>query len=178
MDIIFENDLMQVTIDEKSGNVKSILSTCDNAKMNWVLPGGKWGSVKDFSFTDLRIENEALYIKGKSEKTPLKLLVTRKADKEYYTESYEFINESESTVTVDRGSLGILFSFNSSIEKSPDFLSTKCNAHVWCGGNTAWLYGEKLNGCAPYLIIEMTQGDCCDYSVLSHTPATSSITSV
>lgn len=99
-------------------------------------------------------------------KAPLSLTVNRKLTDAGYKETYTFTNTSGEPTKINEESLGICFPFNCAITKTGGFLQKTCNAHVWCGGNTAWIYGARLDGGFPYLLVQMTAGDCSDYSIL------------
>lgn len=165
MSVIFKNKSMEVEIDERFGTVCRIVKNDDEANMDWVLPGSQWGRVENFKTASVSVRENEVFVEAVCERAPLSLQVCRKIEEDAYTERYTFTNTSREALEIDQETFGICFPFNCAIEIAEDFIKKICVAHVWCGGNTAWLYGEKLDGGAPYLIVQMTEGDCSDYSI-------------
>lgn len=160
---ILSNNNIHVEIDETTGYIIRISK--NDSSTNWVLDNSTWGKVENFTVETVENIERGVKVLAQNESETLRLSIRREITDEAYLERYVFINASDKELTITQETFAIYFPFNCAITKAPDFLEELCTAHVWCGGNTAWLYGERLAGGAPFLIVNMTEGDCSDYSV-------------
>ena len=158
MDNIFE-----IIYNEHSGGISSLINKNDGYLMNWVEGSAVWGTVKDsrlefFELTETGMRAELLHSK-------FKISVTRSLKDNKLKESYTFINKSEDTVSASKGEIGIYTTFNDSYDSADICMTNRCNTHIWCGGNTAWINALKMGVSDINMGLVLTKGSIDCYSV-------------
>ncbi len=61
--------------------------------------------------------------------------------------------------------IGIYLPFNDNYSDADTCLTRRCNAHLWCGGATAYACCLRMGGAAPHLGMVLTNGSVVDYSL-------------
>ncbi|WP_147276697.1 hypothetical protein [Tsukamurella tyrosinosolvens] len=89
-----------------------------------------------------------------------------------YEEAYEFSNTSDEEISAD--SLGISTPFRDVYEDAAISLARGVHAHVWTGGEVAWVVAEPMAGTGPALRLDVHQGRLSAYSIDSRNHFTSS----
>jgi hypothetical protein len=92
------------------------------------------------------------------------VLVTREFDElGRLTESYTFRNETDAELPVS--DIGIYTPFNDNYPNADVCLPRRCNAHLWCGGHSAYAACLRMGGEAPHLGMVLTAGSVSAYSI-------------
>ena len=158
MDNIFE-----IVYDEHSGGISSLINKNDGFLMNWVEGSAVWGTVKDSKLKFFELTKTGM--RAEFSHSKFKISVERIIKDNKLIESYTFINESESTVSVSRGEIGIYTTFNDSYDSADICMTNRCNTHIWCGGNTAWINALKMGVSDINMGLVLTKGSIDCYSV-------------
>ena len=96
----------------------------------------------------------------------LEVRVTRRAegDGEVLHESYEFVNVSPSAIRLAEIDIHAPFNDNYLSSKGK-FLTSRCHAHVWPGGEGGWVSAMRMGGTAPHLGLAIVEGDVSGYGL-------------
>ena len=95
----------------------------------------------------------------------LLLTVEKSLSEEKYVEKYRVINDGDSEFFLTRDNFGIHFPYNCTFEGKEYLHENSCIAHVWCGGDVAWMYAAKPSGRRPFLVCQILHGSFSDYSL-------------
>ena len=63
------------------------------------------------------------------------------------------------------GKFEIMLPFNDNYPSSKECVYRRCNAHIWAGGDVAWIAGIRMGGEAPHLGWVMTEGNLSGYEI-------------
>ncbi len=161
----FISSSLAVTADESTGYITSI--KVKNDRMNWVLREGEWGRVEHFGTQSVDFEGDRLVTRALHESRKLELTVERYIENGKYTEKYSVKNIHWLDVFISPDTFGIYFPFDCKMIRAniAEQFVTKCTAHVWCGENSSWIYGAKIGGKSPYLVVHLTEGSMSEYSI-------------
>ena len=153
----FVSSSLEIISDETTGYIHSISVLGDLSNMNWVLANSEWGLVERFgiqsvAFADGKLVSRALHESGK-----LELCVERYIENGKYTEKYSVKNLTDFDYFITPDTFGIFFPFDCKMIRAniAEQFVKKCTAHVWCGENTSWIYGAKIGGKPPYLMVHL-----------------------
>ena len=171
-----------VTWNDADGTLASLVMNGDPDAMNWIEGTDRWGALrihlmgidwktcKDtygdtvrMAFTGMRFEGDtvvSVYTGG-----VLRAEVRREVKPDGLEESYVFTNTADWPVYFLRGHLGILATFNDSYAKASVSETKRCHAHIWCGGENAWVRALKMGPYPTELALVLRKGDLDAYSV-------------
>lgn len=130
----------------EDGYLISLIHKNDSYKMNWLNGKEDWGKVEAPDTLTIRADR-------------------RFTDQGMLRESYTFSNETEFDVFTRKNEIGIYTTFPDDYKSSDICMKERCHAHVWCGKNTAYIYGLRMGGEAPHLGMIINQGSIDGYSV-------------
>ncbi|GAB3419015.1 hypothetical protein [Flindersiella endophytica] len=91
---------------------------------------------------------------------------------ESWRERYVLRNTTPSPVTV--GSFAVTTPIRDVYGPAKQVLLESCHAHVWTGGAESWLVAIRMDGAAPVLALDLTEGELWAYSVAGRHIGTSS----
>lgn len=163
--ITFETDRLTILADETTGYLRSIVGKNDPAGAEWVLAESDWGQAENFQTESASYQNGALRIQARHVSAPLTMNVEKRVENGRFTEQYAVTNVGNCDFFCHPDTFGILFPFNTLVRGGGEQMDRVCTAHVWCGGSTAWIYGHKLSGKGPQLLVYLDDGSIGDYSI-------------
>lgn len=177
-----KNDIFEIKFNAENGSVSSITNLKDPYKMNWCIEDGGWGlmhynntfeieplykregSVSNIPLKEFN-ENEnsstAIY-----ENESLRVISERFfTENGCYNERYTIKNLRETDFFLEHGTLGITLPFNDIYTYADDCMVSRCNTHIWCGGNTTYVNALKMGESDINLGLILTKGSIKSYSV-------------
>lgn len=169
--ITLENSKFRLGFDETTGFVTEIINPADVREMNYVLTKSAWGNVEGFAVESVEVLDNKVVVTAKGntfDSKGLSLKIERTLSESGYSEKYTFKNVSAADYFVSQETFGIQFSFAGIFTRSEPInkqVYKNCVAHVWCGYNSCWICGKKLDGSGQKLFVRMTEGDISDYSI-------------
>lgn len=89
--------------------------------------------------------------------------VKRKHTNDGFTESYTFTNKSKADAMLT--DIGIYTPMNDNYPQSQICMDGRCNAHIWTGGNTAYIEALRMNGQGDGIGLTLTNGRIDNYDV-------------
>lgn len=173
------NTKVTYRVNRSSGALNSICIPDDSTNMNWIVAadGSQYRWVTEslgwglgyFTINgsrDCRWE-KPLHVIGDSVSEyhvgDIQIVVFRKTVSDGFKESYKFTNRGSETVRLSN--IGILTPFNDNYPDSRTCVNARCNAHVWAGGNSAYVYALRMGGYGPHLGLVVTEGCVSDYEI-------------
>ncbi|MDR0669887.1 MAG: hypothetical protein LBF95_07370 [Treponema sp.] len=139
-----ENDFFYV---ETEGDViKNLRSPADPYGMNWVEGRVPWGTVR---------VPDGMVVSVARAFTPAGTL----------RETYTVTNTSHYPVFTCLGDIGIYTPFNDNYDEAALCMTSRCHAHIWCGGTSSYVMCLRMGGEAPHLGLVLTGGRLGAYSV-------------
>ncbi len=168
-------------VNNATGAINKISHPDDASGMNWVcdssdnsafpdsngwglgylaMPGGngpqRWQRVSNISIDN----NTAIsrYLVG-----AIEITVTRCINNNIMDETFEFRNIS--AVDQPIWGIGLYAPFNDNYPDAITCITKRCNAHLWCGGNTAYACCIRMGGTAPHLGLVLTDGFIGGYNI-------------
>ena len=158
MDSVFE-----IIYNQQKGGILSLKNKNDKDNMNWVEGASVWGTIKDAEFISSRkTENSQV---DEFENKKFNIRAERILTEDKLIERYTFMNKCDHPVSVCKGEIGIYTTFNDSYDASDICMTNRCNTHIWCGGNTAWVNALKMGVSHINLGLVVTKGSIDCYSV-------------
>ena len=167
------------TIDAATGAITRI--SVGNDPMNWVLtPDGRqypwvtskygWGlghvtvNGKKYSW-ERPLESSdngsiSVYRTGDLE---IRVIRASEADGDF-SERYVFKNTGSRNLSISNA--GIYTPFNDNYPGAAESLSSRCHAHVWPGGDAAYVMAERMNGEGIHLGLMVTEGTVTGYEIM------------
>lgn len=125
--------------------MKEYILTGDSYGLNWVEGSTEWGTVK--CALPLTVETES------------------RREGDVVRESYTFRNDSGRDVFTGLTDIGIYTPFNDDYTTGRECMTGKCHAHIWCGGETAYIMGLRMGGEPPHAGMVLTAGSIGGYSI-------------
>lgn len=125
--------------------MKELILSNDTYKMNWIEGEHEWGTVKCTAPLDVAVKSEH--------------------SGDIVKESYTFTNNTTKDVFTALTELGIYATFNDDYTDSATCLKSRCNTHIWCGGEVSYVMALRMGGAAPHLGLVLTKGSLGGYSV-------------
>ena len=176
-----KNNLFYIEFDKNDGTIMSLMLLNDKDKMNWCADYGKWGKVHfeyyggfygnykskkkalelvEFSQSDN--EANAIYTNG-----ALQVTVNYQFDnKGYLVQRYVFKNLLYADLFLSEYNCSVEIPLNDNYTYADDCLIHNCNAHIWCGLNTAYINALKMGVSDNNLGIVAIKGSFNSYSIL------------
>lgn len=169
---------IEYSVRPESGAIESMVIEGDATGMNWVVkPDGTqypwitvadgWGlgyftaGGKEYRWSKLTVrssDKSATYQCGS-----VVVTVNRKNCDDGFIEKYEFTNQGKESVSLTE--MGIFTPFNDNYPDAKTCVNSRCHAHVWTGGNSAYVYALRMGAYAPHLGLVLTQGRISDYEI-------------
>lgn len=84
---------------------------------------------------------------------------------ELYETCFRFTNRSDKPVFTDADSIGIRFPLEDRYDSSDICITSRCHAHIFCGGDVSYVMALRMGGEAPHLGMVVTQGSLACYSI-------------
>jgi hypothetical protein len=182
-ELVLDGKAWALSIDRHTGALARLGHPGDPHRMNWVsasaenptvldshgwglgflsLPGAhgpqRWQRPESISVTRARAVSR--YRAG-----AIAVTVTRRLAGGRLDESFEFKNSTKKEQPI--WGIGRYAPFNDNYPDALTCVTQRCNAHLWCGGNTAYACCLRMGGAAPHLGLVLTEGFLGGYSVES-----------
>lgn len=178
----FLNGSMRVRIDENHGWVREI----NDGELNWITDTSDWGRIRGFA--NVRSARElpnGVTFTYSHDSRPLCAEVTRTLTDREFIEEYHIRNEGAIDYFMRDGEFGIYFPIRCAVRRAyrslnddgaavdegacaedpHAFLRQAANAHVWCGGEIAYINAVRIDGAQRWLSVYLEQGDIRDYEI-------------
>lgn len=169
---------IEYAVSPVSGAVESMVIDGDVTGMNWVVkPDGTqyhwvtssdgWGlgyftaNGKEYRWSKPTVTNSdktAAYQCGN-----IIVTVSRKKCNDGLIEKYKFTNKGKESVSLTN--MGIFTPFNDNYPNAETCVNSRCHAHVWTGGNSAYVYALRMGAYAPHIGLVLTEGRISDYEI-------------
>lgn len=165
-------------VSQTSGAVQSIVVDGDTTGMNWIIrPDGSqypwiretdgWG----LGYFTLRGKeyhwSRLVEIKGDQMVTyqcaDIEVAVKRKRCLDGFMETYVFTNRGHLAENLSK--IGILTPFNDNYPDAQTCVNARCHAHIWTGGNSAYVCALRMGNYGPHLGLVLTKGRISDYEI-------------
>ncbi|MGI6700881.1 MAG: hypothetical protein ACOX3U_00190 [Christensenellales bacterium] len=154
------------TFNTINGNLDSMTIDADPGHMNFVASKAGFGIPYGTFYTET-IEKKDNGIEATyqlyADKVTLK--VFRRTTADNYIETYTFINNNKERIEIQSDKLGIYAPFNDNYDILEVTLNRRCHAHIWCGGNCAYIYGLRMNGGDGNVGLVLTKGYIDSYGI-------------
>ena len=177
-EVVIADDGSVVAVEHPDGRPMLLAEPADGVEARMHTAARRWG--KGFVITDgrgRRFDSPAdltwreVGVTAAYDCGPLALQVERRVG-EAWSETYELHNRSGAPVAV--GSLAVSTPWRDVYESSRDSLTRAVHAHLWTGGADSWVWAVPMDGTAPGLGLEVTEGELWAYSVESRDQFTGS----
>ena len=187
-----QNEFFSIYFNHNGGNIEALTNPKDEHKMNWfakdwcieygngvgsgllkynnastaepLYTGNKSRSVMPLKSFDEGVSDcTAIY-----ENSDLRVTVYRFfSDSGSYCERYTVKNLRDTDFFLEHGDLDIIMPFNDVYTYADDCMINRCNTHIWCGGNTAYVNALRMGSSEINLGMVLTKGAIKSYSVES-----------
>lgn len=157
------NSIFEIIYNQSSGGILSLKNKNDEYSMNWVEGASVWGTIKGADFISSQQIDHGIIDEFENKK--LNIRAERILLEDKLIERYTFTNKCDCPVFVTKGELGIYATFNDSYDASDICMTQRCNTHIWCGGNTAWVNALKMGVSDMNLGLVLTEGSIDCYSI-------------
>lgn len=159
------NNNFKVDFNKANGAIEGLRLVSDSTCFNWVESRNGYGIPYGNAFL-LKSETGDNTIKLTYQYfSELQLIITRELTVDGMVEQYSFVNNGKDTLHFTEGELGIFMPFNDSFDTAEVSLMRRCHSHIWCGGNTAYIYNLRMNGDNPNVGLVMTKGYITSYGI-------------
>lgn len=174
-----DNRGLQYNVNPATGAINSITISGDTTQMEWLLrtDGQQYKWVTDsygWGLGYMSVNGQKL-----SWKTPVKsskdftrvsyiaggirIDVNRKMKDGCFVESYNFVNTSKTDIKLT--DIGIYTPFNDNYPDAEVCMQGRCNAHIWTGGNAAYIEAVRMRGLGDGIGLMVTDGSITDYDI-------------
>lgn len=167
------------SINHNTGAISSMRISGDPTGMEWLLKtdGRQYAWVNDIYGWGLGyfyIDGNRHYwrtpqslsadgMKAEYKAGGITINVERAATADGFTEKYTFTNTGNASVRLT--DIGIFTPFNDNYPKSATCMSGRCNAHIWPGGNAAYVQAVRMCGTGDGIALMATQGSIDNYDI-------------
>ncbi len=158
-----KNDFFEVEVNRENGGLNSLVLNDDAERMNWIEGFKTWGLPLMLDFVGIE-EADGVVI-SRYQKRSLVLEVRRTIEQDGIRENYRFINTGTYDIFFRRGEYGIFTTFNDNYQDAATCLKKRCHAHIWCGGESSYIYAKKMGPYPTELALILTKGSVDGYSV-------------
>lgn len=158
-----QNNNLSIEVCEKTGATTGIFARGDS--MNWVLENSDWGLIDNFITKGVKKDGNKITVTTEYEKYKLETVIEKEITEKAYTETYYITNKDVTEFFLTKENFAIPFAFDCLYLPTRDIMNDCCISHVWCGGDSSWIYSNKCKGGAPYLVMNVTEGAIVDYSI-------------
>lgn len=152
----------QVLFNPQNGGVDSLVLEQDPTAMNWFKEtAGLPQNMETVSVTVAQDKCVAVY-----ESKELQISVQRCLTSDgCLQETYRIQNKQDVDYYLMRGELGICMPFADQYDSAEVCMKSRCHAHIWCGGNTAYINALKMSNSVHNVGLVLTQGSLDCYSI-------------
>ena len=171
---LMQNAHFLITMDPWTGTVTRIVHPEDPRCMNWCGETGNWGRVHSallrLGFTPDPLKLVDFQQKGGAavsvyENAALEVTAERFFDADgRFTERYTFRNLREAELFLSRGDVAVEVDLNDVYTDAETCMVSRCNAHLWCGGHTAYINALRMGPSDQNLGLVVTRGLVDSYS--------------
>jgi hypothetical protein len=168
---------MGVTVDPHTGALTRIAHPDDPHGMNWVCSAAEslgfpvsngWGLgyVAMPGAVVARWQTPANKKRGEQlvyRMGPLEMAVTRRLHGAHLNEEYVLRNTGKTAQPI--WETRIFTPFNDNYPDAATCLTKRCHAHIWCGGDVAYVCALRMGNTAPHLGLVVTAGFFSGYSI-------------
>ena len=158
-----ENDKFKVEFNADNGGLKTLVLKNDADRMNWIEGLGTWGVPAGMEF--LGAEQKDGKAVSRYRRGVLELTVERTMGSDFLRERFSFRNTAPYDLYFQRGELGVFATFNDNYTDAETCEKRRCNTHIWCGGENAYVHALKMGEFHTELALILTQGSLDAYSV-------------
>jgi len=177
------NQQWDIRIDPASGAVTRLAHLGDPHGMNWIctpaenlwFPGSNgWGlgycampstggAAAPRWQVPVKIKVTGTVAQVRYRLGQLEVTVSRRLRGGHFDEEYVFRNVGKTDQPI--WGIGLFTPFNDNYPDAATCVTRRCNAHVWCGGNVAYVCALRMGGTAPHLGLVLTDGFIGGYSI-------------
>ena len=175
------NTCWNLAVDAHTGALSRLAHAADPHGMNWVCSSAEspwfadsngWGLGRlamPGSPAPLRWQRPfSVQVKGKTARVryrvgAVEVTVTRRLRGARFDESFEFRNAGAADQPI--WGMALYLPFNDNYPDARTCVTRRCNAHLWCGGNTAYACCLRMGGTGPHLGLVLTEGSVGGYSI-------------
>jgi hypothetical protein len=161
----------ELTIRGDEQHMNWILKT-DGSQYAWIGENYGWGlgyftetvereSVKREWKTPFEISSDGM--KAAYREGHILVRVQRQFERDDLIETYTFTNEGTDAVYLSDA--GIYTPFNDNYSDAATCINTRANAHIWEGGNAAYINALRMGAFAPHLGLAVTGGAVKSYEI-------------
>lgn len=173
-----EQEKIEASVHPETGGITALSISGDERKMNWLLetdgtqydwvkPEYQWGlgravvngSEYKWSEPEQQDKNSVTYRLG----TSVTLQVKRRMEQNDFVEQYIFRNTGNNEARLNR--IAIYTPWNDNYPDAATCMTSRCHAHIWAGGSTAYVKAIRMNGEGTHIGLAVTQGSIEDYEV-------------
>jgi len=173
-----KNEAFEIQIDENTGYITEIRNTGDPHGMNWCSSLSQWGRINvtnrirseyhDRLFEDLKVEevtvsdtaSRSVYANNRYRIT----LERQFRENGNLQETCTVHNITDTVLCLNRDNFSIAFPLNDTYTYADDCMVNRCNTHIWCGWNCAWINALKMGDSPINLGVYFTEGSIVSYS--------------
>lgn len=180
--VVLSSRSLNVKIDSTNGSLSSIINKLDRYQMNWIMTSDgsqySWQTANDAWGLGYGMVNGDTVRWNKPTSSTIrnnqtthsyqtayfKLNVVRTLDQNgLFTESYQFTNTTSGTIKIS--DVAINTPFNDNYPDSKTCVESRCNAHIWAGDHSSYVFAERMGAEAPHLGLVLTQGSLKSYEL-------------
>lgn len=132
-------------INENYGWGLGYFTTSDGVNRNWQKPDHVKGDCFQYRVGNIRI------------------LISRKLVDGTIQETYTLKNVGKSSEKLTN--IGIYTPFNDNYPNAKECVNRRCNAHIWAGGDDAYICAMRMGGYAPNVGLVLTEGKINSYEI-------------
>ncbi len=177
--VVLNNGIFDITVNEKTGAISSIVNPRDEYKMNFCAKESEWGIIncvntdslqkpelisrKEMKLDSFSFENgETVSIYSNQ---MLRVTVSRFfAENGNFKERYTVENLRDCDVFTRQDNFGITVPFNDRYPSAEECMHGHCHAHIWCGKNTTYVNALRMGVSDINLGLVLTRGSIESYS--------------
>lgn len=143
----------KVMVETENDRVTAI--RIGNDSMNWILKTDG----TQYAWVTLR------YAWGSMLGLPdgISVKVERRQEGDDVVETFILKNVSDHDIALT--DVAISTPFNDNYPDAKTCMTSRCNAHIWAGGDAAWVKCMRMSGRGPHLGLVVTEGEIDDYEV-------------
>jgi hypothetical protein len=173
---------LSIQIDSATGGIQSIVNKRDKYQMNWILKSDStqypwqtqnlaWGLGFGLVNGDTVCWNKPFSQEISDKQASFtyrtkyfELTVTHTLNNDgTLSESFQFTNTTQKPIAISE--VGIYTPINDNYPDSKTCVEGRCNAHIWAGGNSSYVFAERMSGEAPHLGLVLTEGSLKSYEI-------------
>ncbi len=139
-----KNELFEIEFHPMTGGTERLLRTGDAERFNWCR--GKFGIPYGLNFLSASEMTENCVKQTFSYFSYLDVIAERRLTEQGLRESYTFVNVGDSALTFEEGELGVYATFADGTDIYEVALNRRAHSHIFCGGDTAYIYNARMNG--------------------------------